>query len=202
MVPSHSSAVSARTTLQRSLQSEPFAWFFRLATFIMVVVILRLGREVLLPITFAVLLVFLLGPSVVRLTRWGLHKALAILATVGLALAVTGAVGWLIADQAIRLGKELPSLPRVAEENLGQNQGHTSGGDERRSRVEDTSHGDFDLWVVVKSRMNEMRNKRTAAFTKTRRCTIARTHVLLNDRRKIDKGMRLCFSKTIDTCSG
>lgn len=80
----------------------------------MVVVILRLGREVILPITFAVLLVFMLAPTVVRLSRWGLHKALAILVTVGLALALTVGVGWLIADQAIRLGKELPSY----EQNL------------------------------------------------------------------------------------
>ncbi len=84
------------------------------ATVVMVVAILYFAREVLMPIAFAVLLVFLLAPSVVRLTRWGLPKAVAIIVTVSLAFAVIGAIGWLVSDQAIRVGKELPRY----EQNL------------------------------------------------------------------------------------
>ncbi len=89
-------------------------WFIRLATVVVVVAILHFAREVLMPITFALLIVFLLTPTVVRLTRWGLPKAVAIIATVSLAFAVTGAIGWLVADQAVRVGKDLPNY----EQNL------------------------------------------------------------------------------------
>ena len=94
-------------------------------TVVLLVAILHFAREVLMPITFAVLLTFLLTPTVVRLTRWGLPKAFAIIATVSLALAVTGAIGWLVADQAIRLGKELPNYEqnlrrKIAELQIGR----------------------------------------------------------------------------------
>lgn len=104
--------------MQRPLPIEPYAWFFRLATFVLIVAMLRLGQDVLMPITFAVLLVFLLAPTVVRLTRWGLPKALAIIVAVGLAFSVIGAIGWLVADQAIRLGKELPNYEQNLHEKI------------------------------------------------------------------------------------
>ena len=49
--------------------NETAVWFFRIAIFVTVVAILRLGRDVLMPVTFAVVLVFMLAPMVVRLTR-------------------------------------------------------------------------------------------------------------------------------------
>ena len=94
--------------------NERFTWFFRIATVVLLIAVLHFAREVLMPVTFAVLIVFLLTPTVVRLTRWGLPKAIAIIATVGLAFVVTGAIGWFVTDQAVRLGKELPSY----EQNL------------------------------------------------------------------------------------
>jgi predicted PurR-regulated permease PerM len=83
--------------------------FIRLATVVLIVAVLHFGREVLMPVTFAVLLVFLLAPLVLRLTRWGLPKGAAIIASVTLAFCVLGAIGWLITDQAFRLGQELPN---------------------------------------------------------------------------------------------
>ena len=97
-------------------QGDRLIWFLRLATFVIVVTILRLAEDVLIPVAFAVLLAFLLSPLVVRLTRWGLPKALAIIATVTVAFAVIGGVGWLVTAQAIGLVRELPNY----EENIRQ----------------------------------------------------------------------------------
>ena len=75
---------------------------------------LRLAEDVLLPIAFALLLAFLLSPLVVRLMRWGLHRAMAIILTVTVAFAIIGGIGWIVTTQAIGLMRELPNY----EENI------------------------------------------------------------------------------------
>lgn len=94
--------------------SPSFAWFLRLATFVLVVAVLRLAQDVLLPMAFAALLAFLLTPLVVRLTRWGLPRAIAIILTVTVAFGVIGGIGWIVTSQVISLAAELPDH----EENL------------------------------------------------------------------------------------
>lgn len=100
--------------MQYGERAEPLSRFIRLATFVLVVAVLRFAQEVLLPIAFAGLLAFLLSPLVVRLKRWGLPKAVAILATVIFAFAVLGGIGWLVTVQGISLIRELPNY----EQNL------------------------------------------------------------------------------------
>lgn len=94
--------------------SDRFTWFIRLATFVLVVAVLRIGETVLLPIAFAVLLAFLLSPMVVRLTRWGLPRAIAIILTVSIAFSVLGGIGWIVSNQVISLVRQLPNY----EDNL------------------------------------------------------------------------------------
>ncbi|MDP3070437.1 MAG: AI-2E family transporter [Opitutaceae bacterium] len=89
-------------------------WFPRLATFALVVAMLRLAEEVLLPIAYALLLAFLLSPLVVRLMRWGVSRVLAIILTVSVAFAVIGGIGWIVTAQVIGLTQELPKY----EENI------------------------------------------------------------------------------------
>lgn len=96
--------------------NDRFSWFLRLATFIIVVAVLRVAEDVLMPIAFSVLLAFLLTPLVVRLTRLGLPKGLAIVLTVTVAFATLGGVGWIVTSQAVSLIRELPNY----EENLRQ----------------------------------------------------------------------------------
>lgn len=91
-------------------------WFLGLASFALIIALLRYAEDVLVPVAFAVLLAFLLSPMVVRLTRIGLPKAIAIILTVTVAFSAIGAVGWLVATQAISLVRELPNY----EENLRQ----------------------------------------------------------------------------------
>jgi predicted PurR-regulated permease PerM len=102
--------------VQPADNSTRLAWFLGLATFALIVGILRFAEDVLVPVAFAVLLAFLLSPLVVRLTRWGLPKALAIILTVTVAFAAIGGIGWLVTTQAVSLVNELPNY----EENLRQ----------------------------------------------------------------------------------
>lgn len=100
--------------MQLSERPDRFTWFLRLATLVLVVAILRIGQDVFLPVAFAVLLAFLLSPLVVRLTRWGLPRAMAIIMTVTIAFSVLGAIGWIVTSQAIGLARQLPDY----EENI------------------------------------------------------------------------------------
>jgi predicted PurR-regulated permease PerM len=92
----------------------PAPWYVRLAALVLVVGILKIGRDVFIPVAFAILIVFLLRPLVMRLTRWQFPKPVAIGVAVSLAFIVAGALGWLVTDQALRLGQELPNY----EQNL------------------------------------------------------------------------------------
>lgn len=100
--------------MQIGEQPDRFTWFIRLATFVLIVAVLHFAQDVLIPIAFAALLAFLLTPVVVRLTRWRLPKAMAIIVTVTIAFAVIGGLGWLVTTQAVGLARELPNY----EENL------------------------------------------------------------------------------------
>jgi predicted PurR-regulated permease PerM len=96
--------------------TDRFTWFVRLASFVLIVTVLRLAQDVLLPMAFAVLLAFLLSPLVLRLNRWGLPRTLAIILTVSVAFAGIGGIGWLVTSQVLSLSRELPKY----EENIRQ----------------------------------------------------------------------------------
>jgi predicted PurR-regulated permease PerM len=78
------------------------------ATLILIVVIFRWAREVIIPLALAGLLAFLLSPMVVRLTRWGLGRTLAVILTVTLALAVFVGAGWVVTRQVLNVVQRLP----------------------------------------------------------------------------------------------
>jgi predicted PurR-regulated permease PerM len=87
-------------------------------TFVLVVVILYLGRDVCIPIALAVLLSFMLGPVVSRLQGLGLHRVPAVLAVMTLALALAVAGAWLVADQLIGLADGLPQYQTMVHNKL------------------------------------------------------------------------------------
>ncbi len=107
-------------SLQLHENSERVMRFLRFATCILVVGILYLAREVLLPIAFAVLIAFLLAPLVVRLTRWGLPKGVAIIAAVSVTFAIIGSIGWIVATQAVSLAEELPKYELNLQQKIAQ----------------------------------------------------------------------------------
>ena len=104
--------------MQFSQSTDRFTWFFRLATCVLVVAVLRLAEDVLMPIAFAMLLAFLLSPLVVRLMRWGIPRAMAIVLTVSVAFGVIGGIGWIVTAQAISLVRQLPNYEENIREKL------------------------------------------------------------------------------------
>lgn len=79
-----------------------------LAVFVVVVAALYLAREVLIPITLAVLLSFLLAPLVSVLRRAYVPRVLAVLMSVVMALGIILALGGLIGVQVANLAADLP----------------------------------------------------------------------------------------------
>lgn len=69
---------------------------------------LYLAREILLPIALAILLSFLLTPLANRLEHWRVPRTLSAVLVVTFAFAVLGLLGWIVTDQLVDLGRELP----------------------------------------------------------------------------------------------
>jgi predicted PurR-regulated permease PerM len=86
-----------------------------LAVAAVVVAALYFGQDVLIPITLAVLLSFVLSPLVDLLQRIGLWRAPAVILSVLAALGVMALVGTLIASQATSLTVNAPSYARTIE---------------------------------------------------------------------------------------
>jgi predicted PurR-regulated permease PerM len=96
------------------------ARFATFATLILVVVVFRWARAIIIPLALAALLAFLLSPIVIRLRRWGLNRTVAVMLTVGLALAVSSAVGWVVATQALNAVQRLPRYEKTIEAKMAQ----------------------------------------------------------------------------------
>ena len=86
-----------------------------LAVGAVVIASLYFGRDVLIPITLAVMLSFLLSPIVNLLQRFRLGRAPAIILTVLAALAVFGLVATLIGSQAASLTASAPGYAKTIE---------------------------------------------------------------------------------------
>src|ERR1700712_4532576 len=74
-----------------------------LMVFVVIVVALYFGREVLVPITLAVLLSFVLAPLVALLRRGYVPRIIAVLLSVGATLGIILALGGLLGMQLARL---------------------------------------------------------------------------------------------------
>ncbi|NJC34482.1 putative PurR-regulated permease PerM [Sphingomonas jejuensis] len=86
-----------------------------LAVFVVVVAGLFFARDVLIPITLAVLLSFVLSPIVVLLRRLRLPRGLAIFTAVLAALATLGAIGTLVGMQAASLATNAPAYAETIQ---------------------------------------------------------------------------------------
>ena len=85
---------------------------------VVVVVALYFGRVVLIPVTLAMLLSFLLTPLVALLRRLRLGKALSVLLTVVLALCAILALGTAIGTQVAQLSRQLPQYESTIEDKF------------------------------------------------------------------------------------
>src|SRR4051794_33892499 len=79
-----------------------------LATLMLVVAALYWGKPVLIPLTVAILLTFLLQPLVNILHRWGLRRSLAVILVVFSMFSLLGTVTYALGMQVTALAAELP----------------------------------------------------------------------------------------------
>ena len=89
-----------------------------LAVTAIVVAALYLAQDVLVPITLAVMLSFVLSPLTNGLRRIGLWRGPAVILSVVLALAVIGALGTLIGSQAAGLAEDAPRYAEAIEQKI------------------------------------------------------------------------------------
>ena len=83
-----------------------------------VIAALYLGREILMPLAMAFLLGFVLDPLVVRLKRWGVPRAVAVIVVVVATLALIVAAGLLLSRQVSALSAELPTYQSNIQSKL------------------------------------------------------------------------------------
>ncbi|HEX4506808.1 MAG TPA: AI-2E family transporter [Alphaproteobacteria bacterium] len=98
-----------------------------LAVFLMIVTILYFGREVVLPITLALLLAFILAPLVNLLMRWHLGRVASVLLGVFFALGVIVAVGSVIGAQIATLTDDLPQYTKTIQTKVEKVKHYTTG---------------------------------------------------------------------------
>ena len=95
--------------------------------FVMVVAILYFGKEVLVPVTLALLLAFLLAPLVELLRRLHLGRVPSVLLGVVLALGVVVAIGGVIGEQIAELGAGIPKYVGTVEAKVATLRHYTVG---------------------------------------------------------------------------
>jgi predicted PurR-regulated permease PerM len=86
-----------------------------LTTFI--VALLYVGREVLIPMSLAALLTFLLAPAVTRLERW-LGRIGAVILVMLMIIGATVAAGWTLGSQAVNLANGMPAYKSHIQSKL------------------------------------------------------------------------------------
>ena len=86
--------------------------------FLTLATILRLGRDVFVPLALAVLLSFVLAPAVRWLRRMGMPAGLAVLTTVSLAFALIGGLIVVSGNELSGLGGELPKYQATVREKI------------------------------------------------------------------------------------
>lgn len=121
-------------TLKVSLQprsipadSPALAQLLNLVLGVAIVCALYFGRELLVPVTLAILLAFVLAPLVRLLRRARVPHAAAVFVTVALCLAGICATGALIGSQLAALGQDLPNYQQTVQKKIQDVGGMTTG---------------------------------------------------------------------------
>jgi predicted PurR-regulated permease PerM len=95
--------------------------------FVMIVATLYFGKEVLMPVTLALLLAFVLAPMVNLLRRAHLGRVPSVLLAVTLALCVVLAIGGVIGSQIGRLTTDIPRYAETVETKATNVRNYTIG---------------------------------------------------------------------------
>ena len=89
-----------------------------IAILVAVVAVLYLAREVLIPLAFAVTLSLILAPAVAWLQKLRLGRVLAALLVMVMAMAGTGAIGWVIFNDLVAVANQLPQYQENIHKKL------------------------------------------------------------------------------------
>src|ERR1700688_3811219 len=122
-MPEDSRTIERRPTVVAPADTPGLTGLLTLAVAVVVVAGLYLGRTVLIPITLAVLLSFLLAPIVNLLRRIHFGRVLSVLVAVMLALGVIVALGGVIGTQLAELAQDVPKYASTVREKLDIVQG-------------------------------------------------------------------------------
>ncbi|MCU7554147.1 AI-2E family transporter [Alteromonas sp. ASW11-19] len=95
------------------------------------IAILYLAKVVIMPVAVAVMLAFLLAPLVTRLQRYGVHRVVAIIATIAIAFSIITAIAWTVSIQVVSLAEQLPRYEETLRGKIRQ--------------INKTHHGDSPL---------------------------------------------------------
>jgi predicted PurR-regulated permease PerM len=95
-----------------------------LAVAVVVIAALYVAREVLIPITLAILLSFVLAPLVAKLRRIGLWRVPSVILAVFVALGIILAVGAIIGTQVAQLGARSGEYAATVESKVGAVRGY------------------------------------------------------------------------------
>ena len=78
------------------------------AILVAVIAILYVGREILIPLVFAIVLALVLSPAVSWLQKLGLGRLPSVLLLMLVSIAIAGAAGWVIFDELVEVVNDLP----------------------------------------------------------------------------------------------
>jgi predicted PurR-regulated permease PerM len=85
---------------------------------VLTVFVLRYAQDVLMPLSLAVLMTFLLAPLVERLQRWRINRGLAVILSVAFTMVILGLLAWVVIHQFTDLMSQLPAYRRQLRANL------------------------------------------------------------------------------------
>ncbi len=88
---------------------------FVLVAMITAVASLYVAKSILLPVSLAILISFLLTPLADRLERWRIPRVVAVVSLVAISFAVMGALGWVVTNQLVQVSDELQGTQRQKE---------------------------------------------------------------------------------------
>ena len=141
-------------------------WTLALAAFL--VAALYIGREILIPLSLAALLTFLLSPLVTRLGRW-IGRIAAVLVVVLLIFGALGAGGWVLTRQMVDLATKLPDYKQNIQIKLRSFKAPQGGAFQKFSEtVEELKH---DLPGSEPTTVTETLGKPQTAVTSSPRAT-------------------------------
>ncbi len=104
--------------VERVSDKQAFNKILRLVAAAIVLYFLYFAREVLMPVTLAVMLAFLLAPAVRKLRHWGLPAAISVVAVVLLFTASISMSGMVLGGQVMKLAGSLPEYESTIREKI------------------------------------------------------------------------------------